>query len=77
MNNKNEEKRAKLSFASPIDVEYLFDPNECNNLNNNESDNEQNQVSSTSLHSNKPDIKILLITKKHKKLLENIEDQHQ
>ena len=64
MNNKNEGKRVKLSYASPIDVEYLIDPNKYNNLNDNENDNEQNQIPLTSLRSDKPKIKTLLITKK-------------
>ena len=36
--DKKEGKRAKLSYASPIDVEYFIDPYKYNSLNNNESD---------------------------------------
>ena len=42
MNDKKEEKRAKLSYASPIDVEYFVDPYKYNSSNDNESDIEQN-----------------------------------
>ena len=77
INDKKEGKRAKLSYASPIDIEYFVDPYKYNSSNYDESNIEQNQILVISLRFDKPEIKTLLITKKLNKLLEDAEDQYQ
>ena len=49
MNDKKEGKRAKLLYASPIDIEYFIDLYKYNSSNDDKSDNEQNQIPVTLL----------------------------
>ena len=72
---ENKGKKARLSFASRIDIEYQYNPNKKIHEEHN-SNEEQNQMPLTLLQQDKPLIKTLLITKKLNAPLEDPEDEH-